>query len=127
MNISKKNLIMCCILDKICHFCSHKSCIDYICSFSKFWLFFQCLCVCIIKTYKNLAISLPSNLTAWKWHYLSMRIIKYMYNYELVSTVYIRVNKLHGSYISIITVKTANNSFFLHTINSTGKKNMAIH
>lgn len=35
MNISKKNLIMCCILDKICHFCSHKSCNDYILFFLK--------------------------------------------------------------------------------------------
>lgn len=128
MNISKKNWLCVAYLTKFAIFVVIRGLYnDFFFSFSKFWLFFQCLCVCIIKTYKNLAISLPSNLTAWKWHYLSMRIIKYMYNYELVSTVYIRVNKLHGSYISIITVKTANNSFFLHTINSTGKKNMAIH
>lgn len=89
MNISKKIWLCVAYLTKFAIFVVIRGlCNDYIFSFSKFWPFFQCLCVCIIKTYKNLAISLPYNLTAWKWHYLSMRIIKYMYNYELVSTIY---------------------------------------
>lgn len=89
MNISKKIWLCVAYLTKFAIFVVIRGlCNDYIFSFSKFWPFLQCLCVCIIKTYKNLAISLPSNLTAWKGHYLSMRIIKYMYNYELVSTIY---------------------------------------